>query len=89
MDRRNPSLIRVGTIANIEEFKVKIHFDGWDDIYDDWFDADSSDLHPMSWCEKSSHPLEAPISKFKFYAEFLEDILRTFGIYTHSNMLLD
>lgn len=63
MDRRNPSLIRVGTIADTEEFKVKIHFDGWDDIYEDWFDSDSTDLHPTGWCEKSNYPLKAPISK--------------------------
>jgi hypothetical protein len=63
VDKRNPSLIRVGTISAIDGFKVKISFDGWDEIYDDWFDSDSSDLHPRGWCEKSGYPLEAPISK--------------------------
>ncbi|CAB3976721.1 lethal(3)malignant brain tumor 3 isoform X1 [Paramuricea clavata] len=62
VDKRNPSLIRVGTISAIDGFKVKISFDGWDEIYDDWFDSDSSDLHPRGWCEKSGYPLEAPIT---------------------------
>ncbi|XP_028402346.1 lethal(3)malignant brain tumor-like protein 1 isoform X2 [Dendronephthya gigantea] len=62
VDKRNPSLIRVGTISAIDGLKVKITFDGWDKIYDDWFDSDSSDLHPQGWCEKSNYPLEAPIT---------------------------
>ncbi|XP_046858383.1 LOW QUALITY PROTEIN: lethal(3)malignant brain tumor-like protein 1 [Xenia sp. Carnegie-2017] len=62
VDKRNPSLIRVGTIAAVDGFKIKISFDGWDSVYDDWFDSDSTDLHPKGWCEKSSYPLEAPIT---------------------------
>lgn len=62
VDKRNPSLVRAARVASLEEYRVKIHFDGWDDIYDDWFDADSSDLHPVGWCEKTGHPLETPLT---------------------------
>ncbi|KAK2562372.1 Lethal(3)malignant brain tumor-like protein 1 [Acropora cervicornis] len=62
VDKRNPSLVRAARVASVEEYRVKIHFDGWDDIYDDWFDADSNDLHPVGWCEKTGHPLETPLT---------------------------
>jgi len=62
VDKRNPSLVRAARVAAIEEYRVKVHFDGWDDIYDDWFDADSTDLHPVGWCEKTGHPLETPLT---------------------------
>lgn len=63
VDKRNPSLVRAATLAEVNEYRLRIHFDGWDDIYDDWFEADSLDLYPVGWCEKSGHPLETPLSK--------------------------
>lgn len=65
VDKRNPSLVRAARVAAVEEYRVKVHFDGWDDIYDDWFDADSFDLHPVGWCEKTGHALEPPLSKYE------------------------
>nr|XP_058973219.1 lethal(3)malignant brain tumor-like protein 3 [Pocillopora verrucosa]XP_058973220.1 lethal(3)malignant brain tumor-like protein 3 [Pocillopora verrucosa]XP_058973221.1 lethal(3)malignant brain tumor-like protein 3 [Pocillopora verrucosa] len=62
VDKRNPSLVRAARVAAVEEYRVKVHLDGWDDIYDDWFDADSTDLHPVGWCEKTGHPLETPLT---------------------------
>ena len=63
IDKRNPVLVRVATIIEIENHMVKIHFDGWLDIYDYWLDDDSSDLHPPGWCAKTGHPLVPPICK--------------------------
>ncbi|XP_031574253.1 lethal(3)malignant brain tumor-like protein 3 [Actinia tenebrosa] len=63
VDKRNPSLTRAATVADLDEYKVKLHFDGWDNIYDEWYDADSTDLHPVSYCEKTGHPLEAPLTR--------------------------
>lgn len=67
VDKRNPSLVRAARVAAVEEYRVKVHLDGWDDIYDDWFDADSTDLHPVGWCEKTGHPLETPLSECRLY----------------------
>ena len=53
-------------MAGMEEYRVRVHYDGWDDIYDDWFDVDSIDLHPVGWCNKTGHPLEPPLSKLSF-----------------------
>ncbi|XP_078611486.1 lethal(3)malignant brain tumor-like protein 4 isoform X3 [Branchiostoma floridae x Branchiostoma japonicum] len=62
VDRRNPSLIRVATIVDTDEARVKVHFDGWADIYDYWEDADSPDMHPATWCAKTGHPIQGPPS---------------------------
>uniref|UniRef100_A0A452J5S0 SAM domain-containing protein n=1 Tax=Gopherus agassizii TaxID=38772 RepID=A0A452J5S0_9SAUR len=61
VDRRNPMLIRVATIAEKEDHRIKIHFDGWDHSYDFWVDADSSDIHPVGWCAKTGHTLQLPL----------------------------
>ncbi|XP_010883045.1 lethal(3)malignant brain tumor-like protein 4 isoform X2 [Esox lucius] len=60
VDKRNPMLIRVATIAEVEDHRLRIHFDGWSEEYDYWVDADSPDLHPTGWCQKTGHPLQHP-----------------------------
>ncbi|XP_033885056.3 lethal(3)malignant brain tumor-like protein 1 isoform X3 [Acipenser ruthenus] len=61
MDKRNPSLIRVATVEDIDEYRIKIHFDGWNHMYDYWIDSDSPDIHPAGWCERTGHPLKTPL----------------------------
>ncbi|KAG5858109.1 hypothetical protein ANANG_G00026600 [Anguilla anguilla] len=60
VDKRNAMLIRVASIAEVEEHRLKIHFDGWGMEYDYWLDADSPDLHPVGWSQKTGHPLQNP-----------------------------
>ncbi|XP_052002940.1 lethal(3)malignant brain tumor-like protein 3 [Xyrauchen texanus] len=60
VDKRNAMLIRVATISDTEDHRIKIHFDGWSDEYDYWLDADSPELHPVGWCQKTGHPLQYP-----------------------------
>ncbi|XP_018419347.1 PREDICTED: lethal(3)malignant brain tumor-like protein 3 isoform X3 [Nanorana parkeri] len=60
VDKRNPMLIRVCTIVQREENRLKLHFDGWNSLYDFWVDADSPDIHPVGWCAKTGHPLQLP-----------------------------
>uniref|UniRef100_A0A452GWD7 Uncharacterized protein n=1 Tax=Gopherus agassizii TaxID=38772 RepID=A0A452GWD7_9SAUR len=62
VDKRNPVLIRVTTVVDIDDHRIKVHFDGWDSIYDYWTDADSPDIHPAGWCAKTGHPLQPPLS---------------------------
>uniref|UniRef100_A0A8C4RQW7 L3MBTL histone methyl-lysine binding protein 3 n=1 Tax=Erpetoichthys calabaricus TaxID=27687 RepID=A0A8C4RQW7_ERPCA len=58
VDKRNPVLIRVATIVETDDHRLKIHLDGWGDEYDFWVDADSPDIHPAGWCAKTGHPLQ-------------------------------
>uniref|UniRef100_A0A8C5SK85 L3MBTL histone methyl-lysine binding protein 1 n=1 Tax=Laticauda laticaudata TaxID=8630 RepID=A0A8C5SK85_LATLA len=57
VDRRTPSLIRVASVEDVEDYRIKIHFDGWSHIYDFWIDSDHPDIHPIGWCSKTGHPL--------------------------------
>ncbi|GFS10496.1 lethal(3)malignant brain tumor-like 4 protein [Elysia marginata] len=63
VDKRNPILLRVASIVNVQSFRLLMHFDGWDSIYDYWIDEDNPDLHPPHWCEKTGHLLQPPINK--------------------------
>ncbi|XP_038577439.1 lethal(3)malignant brain tumor-like protein 4 [Micropterus salmoides] len=60
VDRRNPMLIRVATVTDVEDNRVKVHYDGWSQQFDIWCDADLCDLHPVGWCQRTGHPLEPP-----------------------------
>ncbi|NXK97062.1 LMBL3 protein, partial [Formicarius rufipectus] len=62
VDKRNPVFIRVATIVDTDDYRIKVHFDGWDNIYDYWTDVDSPDIHPAGWCTKTGHPLQPPLS---------------------------
>ncbi|XP_031236515.1 lethal(3)malignant brain tumor-like protein 3 isoform X2 [Mastomys coucha] len=62
VDKRNPLFIRVATVADTDDHRIKVHFDGWSSCYDYWIDADSPDIHPVGWCSKTGHPLQAPLS---------------------------
>ncbi|XP_030623643.1 lethal(3)malignant brain tumor-like protein 1 [Chanos chanos] len=60
VDKRSPALIRVATVQEVETHRIKIHFDGWSHVYDEWVDADNPDVHPAGWCESTGHPLKPP-----------------------------
>ncbi|XP_041817188.1 lethal(3)malignant brain tumor-like protein 4 isoform X2 [Chelmon rostratus] len=60
VDRRNPMLIRAATITATEDYRVKVHYDGWSKQFDVWCDSDLCDLHPVGWCQRTGHPLEPP-----------------------------
>ncbi|KAL2792557.1 lethal(3)malignant brain tumor-like protein 3 isoform b [Daubentonia madagascariensis] len=62
VDKRNPMFIRVATVADTDDHRIKVHFDGWNSCYDYWIDADSPDIHPVGWCSKTGHPLQPPLS---------------------------
>ena len=60
VDPRNQILLRVASIADIDDYRVKIHFDGWSEEYDLWIDADSSDLHPAGYSANAGEELLCP-----------------------------
>lgn len=59
-DLMNPSLICVGTVCRLVGRLLRVHFDGWEDEFDQWIDSGSCDLYPVGWCELVSHRLEPP-----------------------------
>uniref|UniRef100_A0A8C6PVW2 Lethal(3)malignant brain tumor-like protein 1 n=1 Tax=Nothobranchius furzeri TaxID=105023 RepID=A0A8C6PVW2_NOTFU len=60
VDKRSPGLIRVATVEEVDTHRIKVHYDGWSHVYDEWMDSDHSDIHPAGWCEATGHPLKVP-----------------------------
>ncbi|XP_072135787.1 lethal(3)malignant brain tumor-like protein 1 [Mobula birostris] len=59
-DRRNPMLIRVATIIDVDDHRIKICFDGCSHAYSYWVDTDDPDIHPAGWCNRTGHILHQP-----------------------------
>ncbi|XP_065347744.1 polycomb protein Sfmbt isoform X2 [Cloeon dipterum] len=59
-DLMDPKMICVGTISRVVGRLLKVHFDGWEDEYDQWLDCESPDMYPVGWCELVGHKLEGP-----------------------------
>uniref|UniRef100_A0A8C5LHT6 SAM domain-containing protein n=1 Tax=Leptobrachium leishanense TaxID=445787 RepID=A0A8C5LHT6_9ANUR len=62
IDPEHPSLYCVLTVVEVQGYRIRLHFDGYPDCYDFWINADSPDIHPVGWCEKTGHKLLPPKS---------------------------
>ncbi|XP_044143802.1 lethal(3)malignant brain tumor-like protein 3 [Bufo gargarizans] len=60
LDPEHPSLYCVQTVVEVQGYRNRLHFDGYPDCYDFWVNADSLDIHPVGWCEKTGHKLVPP-----------------------------
>ncbi|XP_035768009.1 lethal(3)malignant brain tumor-like protein 4 [Neolamprologus brichardi] len=60
VDRKNPGLVCVASVADVIDDCFLVHFDNWDDTYDYWCDSSSPYIHPVGWCEEQGRPLTAP-----------------------------
>lgn len=60
IDPQHPSYYCVMTVAEVQGYRIRLHFDGYSDSYDFWTNADSMDIFPMGWCEKFNHNLHPP-----------------------------
>ncbi|XP_067875523.1 lethal(3)malignant brain tumor-like protein 2 isoform X3 [Heterodontus francisci] len=61
VDLMEPHLICVATVSRVVNRLLRIHFDGWDDEYDQWVDCESPDVYPVGWCELTGYQLQAPV----------------------------
>ncbi|GIX76521.1 MBT domain-containing protein 1 [Caerostris extrusa] len=60
VDLMEPRLICVAYVTKVVGRLLKVHFDGWEDEYDQWCDCESPDLFPIGWCEVLGYRLEPP-----------------------------
>ncbi|XP_048453000.1 lethal(3)malignant brain tumor-like protein 3 [Rhincodon typus] len=60
IDPEHPSMYCVLSVAEVCGYRIRLHFDKYSDCYDFWVNADSSDIHPVGWCEKTGHKLHPP-----------------------------
>ncbi|GCB62628.1 hypothetical protein scyTo_0013088, partial [Scyliorhinus torazame] len=60
IDPTHPSMYFVLTVFEVCGFRLRLHFDGYSECHDFWVNADSPDIHPAGWCEKTGHRLYLP-----------------------------
>lgn len=53
IDPQNSSLFCVCSIVEKCGYRIKLHFDGYPSIYDFWVNADSVNIFPAGWCNKT------------------------------------
>lgn len=68
-DLMDPRLVCVGTISRVVGRLLKVHFDGWEEDYDQWMDCECVDIYPVGWCELVGHRLEGPRMKIPMKKE--------------------
>uniref|UniRef100_A0A914E748 Uncharacterized protein n=1 Tax=Acrobeloides nanus TaxID=290746 RepID=A0A914E748_9BILA len=59
-DLCEPHLICPATVVCTKGRLVRVHFDGWEDNYDQLFDYRSHEIFPVGWCEIYGYNLEHP-----------------------------
>lgn len=60
VDLMEPRLICVAYITQVVGRLLRVHFEGWEDDYDQWCDCESPDLFPVGWCNVLGYRLEPP-----------------------------
>lgn len=55
-----PRLVCVATVKRCVGRLLLIHFDGWEDEFDQWVDHESPDIYPVGWCELMGYQLQPP-----------------------------
>lgn len=60
VDLMEPRLVCVATVKRCVGRLLLIHFDGWDEEFDQWVDYDSPDIYPVGWCELMGYQLQPP-----------------------------
>ncbi|KAK6479822.1 MBT domain-containing protein 1 isoform X1 [Huso huso] len=63
VDLMEPRLVCVATVTRIVHRLLRIHFDGWEDEYDQWVDCESPDLYPAGWCQLTGYQLQPPAAQ--------------------------
>ncbi|XP_049867191.1 uncharacterized protein LOC126367619 [Pectinophora gossypiella] len=62
IDPQHPSLFCVVSVAEVQGYRMRLHFDEYPDVFDFWVNADSPDIFPPGWCEKNGRSLKPPAS---------------------------
>ncbi|KAL6051184.1 hypothetical protein STEG23_006261 [Scotinomys teguina] len=60
IDPQHPSMYFILTVAEVCGYRLRLHFDGYSECHDFWVNANSPDIHPAGWFEKTGHKLQPP-----------------------------
>ncbi|CAL8074325.1 unnamed protein product [Orchesella dallaii] len=58
-DLMTPIQIHMSTVIQRAGHLLRIRFDGWDEQWDQWMDAQSPDMYPVGWCALVKYPLQS------------------------------
>lgn len=67
VDPRNLTSICVATVVGMIGPRIRLRLDGSDNTNDFWRLVDSSDLHPVGYCEKTGKLLQPPLGMCHMY----------------------
>ncbi|XP_041977568.1 lethal(3)malignant brain tumor-like protein 3 isoform X2 [Aricia agestis] len=62
IDPEHPAMFCVVSVAEVQGYRMRLHFDEYPDMYDFWVNADSVDIFPPGWCDKNGRTLKPPAS---------------------------
>lgn len=65
MDIETAPEIYVASVAQVENDRLLIHYDGWSSEFDIWVERDSRNIFPAGWCAEHGYILQPPIEKEK------------------------
>lgn len=91
IDPSHPSLFCVVSVAEVQGYRMRLHFDDYPDIYDYWVNADSQDIFPAGWCEKNGRTLKPPSScnpatfAWPFYLRQMKAVAAQKPLFPHIN----
>lgn len=60
IDPLNASKFCVCTVVGIQGYRIKLSFDGYSVEYDFWVNADSMEIFPPGWCDRTGRKLVPP-----------------------------
>ncbi|XP_022670651.1 MBT domain-containing protein 1-like isoform X2 [Varroa destructor] len=60
VDLMDPKLVCVAQVTRVVDRLLRIHFEGWDESYDQWVDCESPDIFPIGWCDMVEYLLTPP-----------------------------
>ncbi|XP_069578285.1 lethal(3)malignant brain tumor-like protein 2 [Brachyistius frenatus] len=66
VDLMEPRLVCVATVKRCAGRLLLIHFDGWEDEFDQWVDHQSPDIYPVGWCDLVGYQLQPPPGLVEF-----------------------
>ncbi|XP_061711682.1 uncharacterized protein LOC133520979 [Cydia pomonella] len=60
IDPQRASVWAVVSVAEVQGYRLRLHFDSYPDIHDYWVNADCPDIFPAGWCERNQRALRPP-----------------------------
>lgn len=94
IDPEHSSLFCVCTVVEKLGYRIRLTFDGYNDKFSFWRNADSMDIFPPGWCAKTGRQLQPPLKYGNESFDWHRYILKTNGKFaprsnfTHLNSMV-